>query len=61
MSINLIGGNTWSAFGNASSNATNRGYSFAGGKTLSSTLDNIRITRSGTNTFDAGTINISYE
>jgi hypothetical protein len=61
MSINLIGGNTWSAFGNASSSATNRGYSFAGGKTLSSTLDTIRITRSGTDTFDAGTINISYE
>jgi hypothetical protein len=61
MSINLISGNTWTAFGNASSNATNRGYSFSGGKTLSSTLDKIRITRSGTNTFDAGTINISYE
>jgi hypothetical protein len=61
MSINLISGNTWTAFGNASYISTNRGCSFSGGKTLSSTLDKIRITRSGTNTFDAGTINISYE
>ncbi len=61
MSINLIDVNTWTAFGNASSSSTSRGYSFSGGKTLSSTLDKIRITRSGTDTFDAGTINISYE
>lgn len=61
MSINLLSGNTWCAFGSGSSSVDNRGYSFAGGKTLSSTLDTIRITRSGTDTFDAGTINISYE
>jgi hypothetical protein len=60
MSINLVNGNTWVSFGSASS-SSNKGYSFAGGKQLSSTLDSIRITRSGTNTFDAGTINISYE
>ena len=59
MSINLLSGNTWCAFGSCSS--SDRGYSFAGGKTLSSTLDTIRITRSGTDTFDAGTINISFE
>lgn len=35
---------------------------FAGSKTLSDTLDRIRITTlSGTDTFDAGTINILYE
>lgn len=61
MSINLLSGNTWCAFGSCSSSVDTRGYSFAGGKTLSSTLDTIRITRSGTDTFDAGTINISYE
>ena len=35
---------------------------FAGGKTLSGTLDRIRITTvNGTDTFDAGSINILYE
>lgn len=33
-----------------------------GGKTLSGTLDRVRITTvNGTDTFDAGTINIMYE
>ena len=34
---------------------------FAGSKELSDVLTQVRITRSGTNTFDAGTINILYE
>jgi hypothetical protein len=61
MSINLLNGNTWTSFGNAATTTLNKGISFAGSKTLSSTLDKIRITRSGTSTFDAGIINISYE
>jgi hypothetical protein len=37
-------------------------YVFAGSKTLSGALDRIRITTvNGTDTFDAGTINILYE
>jgi hypothetical protein len=32
-----------------------------GSKSLSATLDRVRITTTGTNTFDAGTINILYE
>lgn len=33
----------------------------AGIKALSSTLDRVRVTTTGTNTFDAGVINISYQ
>ena len=37
-------------------------YYVAGSKTLSGTLDRVRITTvGGTDTFDAGTINILYE
>jgi len=37
-------------------------YSLAGRKTLSAELDRVRITTiGGTDTFDSGTINISYE
>jgi hypothetical protein len=37
-------------------------YAFAGGKTLSGTLDRVRITTvNGTDTFDAGSINILFE
>jgi hypothetical protein len=37
-------------------------YTTAGSKTLSATLDRIRITTAnGTDTFDAGTINIMWE
>ena len=62
MIISKLNGNTWV------SQAT-VGYSNAGGistgagsKTLSDTLDRIRITTvNGTDTFDAGSINIQYE
>lgn len=58
--LTLITGNVWSCmgvFGSAS------GGSWVGGsKTLSGTLDRVRITTtSGTDTFDAGSINILYE
>lgn len=58
----LIGSNIWvvsgmTNFGNASSPAT-----VSGGKTLSDTLTQVRITTvNGTDTFDAGTINIMWE
>jgi len=52
--------NTWVASVScARANATSQG---AGTKTLSGTLDRVRITTvNGTDTFDAGSINISYE
>jgi len=57
-----ITGNTWvSSVVGGNSNTIN---SYAGGcsKTLTATLDSIRITTSGgANTFDAGTVNIMYE
>jgi hypothetical protein len=61
--ITNITSNTWTSTGvighDVSGNAT--GYS-AGTKSLSATLDRVRITtQGGTNTFDAGTINIMYE
>lgn len=42
--------------GTASANA----YSGGGGKALSAELTQVRVTRTGTDTFDAGEINISY-
>jgi hypothetical protein len=53
--------NTWAASVNCarSDSATSHG---AGAKTLSGTLDRVRITTvNGTDTFDAGSINILYE
>ncbi len=55
-------GNTWSGFGNFASVTAGQVISIAGSKTLSGTLDRVRITTvNGTDTFDAGTINILYE
>lgn len=59
--INLVSANAWTAFGalTESGNSVNMGV---GGKTLSDTLDRVRITTvNGTDTFDAGSINIMYE
>jgi hypothetical protein len=54
---------TWSVIGNfGDSVATVRGMVIAGSKSLSGTLDRVRITTvNGTDTFDAGSINILYE
>ena len=57
----LLGSNIWTVTG---SFTTVSAYVFlvAGSKTLSSTLDRVRITTTnGTDTFDAGSINILYE
>ena len=56
-------GNIWVSAGNLSQLGLNSaGSSSAGCKELSSTLDRIRITTiNGTDTFDAGSINIMYE
>jgi len=56
----LITTNTWVADGSGGSTSNNG--SISGGKTLSGTLDRVRITTTGgVNTFDAGTVNILYE
>ena len=61
VSIFNFSGNIWVASGVlGGSNGT--GFSCTGTKTLTGTLDRIRITTvNGTDTFDAGSINILYE
>lgn len=60
--INLIGSNIWTATYALSRSNNNGGAFGASSKTLSNTLDRVRITTvNGTDTFDAGTINILYE
>jgi hypothetical protein len=59
--IALLVSNTWTASGTMAASAP-RGTTFGASKALSGTLDRIRITTSnGTDTFDAGSINILYE
>lgn len=56
-----LGSNVWTASGTMNRGSTGTGF-FAGTLTLSGTLDRIRITTvNGTDTFDAGSINILYE
>jgi hypothetical protein len=59
--ITLISSNNWSEFGSISGRDV-RVWNFAGSKALSDTLDRVRITTvNGTDTFDAGTINLLWE
>ena len=62
--LNLVTGNTWGAcgtLGDVTGTYVNA-YTVSGGVTLSGALDRVRITTvNGTDTFDAGTINIMYE
>ena len=59
--IGLLGSNAWVASGSVSLSATEFATS-AGRVTLSGTLDRVRITTvNGTDTFDAGSINILWE
>ena len=63
--LTTLGSNIWVVSGTWASSATDAPYWFAGGKTLSGTLDQLRIIASATgnpsDTFDAGSINILYE
>jgi hypothetical protein len=62
MTIANFNSNTWVASGNFNRGVSSAEVSVcAGTKTLSDVLTQIRITRTGTNTFDAGSINILYE
>jgi hypothetical protein len=60
--LNYAGGNVWSATGQFAHTGTTTSGAASGTVTLSGTLDRIRITTvNGTDTFDAGSINILYE
>jgi hypothetical protein len=62
VTILKLNGNQWVATTACNAGATFANGSGSGSKTLSDTLDRIRITTvNGTDTFDAGTINIMYE
>jgi hypothetical protein len=63
ITISLLGSNTWCATSLLSrETAGNTLFQSAGAKTLSGTLDRVRVTTfAGTDTFDAGSINIMYE
>ena len=61
MVFTLLENNIWTASGVFYNSSIQTGYC-AGSKTLSSTLDRVRITTiNGTDAFDAGSINIMYE
>lgn len=61
MTFNLVTGNSWVGNGYFYRQLTEATQS-AGGVTLGGTLDRLRVTTSnGTDTFDAGTINVLYE
>lgn len=59
--ITNVTGNTWVASGTLGGTTTEFSNILGGSKTLSAQLDRVSVTRTGTNTFDAGTINIIYE
>ena len=60
--LTSLGSNTWIGHLAIYSTGASTEVSGAGAKTLSATLDRVRITTvNGTDTFDAGTINIMYE
>jgi hypothetical protein len=58
--LDTLGSNVWVESSNAKANTTRFQLS-AGDVTLSGTLTSIRITTSGSDTFDAGSVNILYE
>jgi len=60
--FSTLGSNVWVGNGNFASVTAGQVVSMAGSKTLSDTLTQVRITTvNGTDTFDAGSINILYE
>lgn len=56
-----VGSNIWAASGSFGLTNSARSSFTAGTKLLANTLDRIRITANGTDTFDAGSVNILYE
>jgi hypothetical protein len=60
--LNLLSSNLWVASGNIVASGTGRSAIVGGNISLGGTLDRVRITTvNGTDTFDAGSINILYE
>jgi len=60
--FSLIGSNVWVVSAIVGRSDTSIAFSLGGSKTTSATLDRVRIkTGNGTDTFDAGSINILYE
>jgi hypothetical protein len=60
--LSNISGNTWTISGTLGCTGSNAINWCAGAATLGSTLDSVRVTTvNGTDTFDAGSINILYE
>lgn len=61
--LSNLTGSVWTANGSLAGSGTAAGftYSTAGAKTLSDTLTQVRITTTGADNFDAGSINILYE
>ena len=59
--LSNVTGNTWAASGTLGGSSADFASILGGSKTLSATLDRVSVTRTGTNTFDAGSINILYE
>lgn len=60
MTLTNVAGNTWDS-SHVARNETTQVTIGGGGKSLSDTLTQIRITRTGTDTFDGGQVNIMYE
>ena len=62
VNISLLSSNNWCGASQISETGATAHFSGSGSKTLSDTLTQLRITTvNGTDTFDAGTINILYE
>jgi hypothetical protein len=62
--VSLIGSNTWAGSGSVGCTGAGTGETYNSGSSiaLGGTLDRVRITTvAGTDTFDAGSINILYE
>jgi len=60
--FSFVGSNTWSGTGTICANSSDGYYVNAGYVTLASALTQVRITTvNGTDTFDAGSVNILYE
>tara|TARA_B100000029_G_C17520303_1_gene939614 strand:- start:114 stop:722 length:609 start_codon:yes stop_codon:yes gene_type:complete len=60
LALEDVTNNTWCSFGILRHNDSNISLS-GGSKTLSATLDRLRIKSSGSNTFDAGSLSIMYQ
>ena len=60
--FSALGSDIWTGFGFLADSVGGNGFIITGGISLAATLDRVRITTAnGTDTFDAGTINIMYE